>query len=160
MIHVSGFISAGDLLIIDGECSLFTPVVQRYLYENKIYPYVLPSTLHQLLNPCDNSFHSVFKRRYYRIISNINTSIDIIGKFHIPKQCYHDISEESVSNMFQRCGLIPSEVDNHTIVTSLMCEGISSLDKHDQHHKKCHLDFLKWCRSNDLLHLCSIRINV
>ena len=160
MIYEKKFLSAGDLLIIDGESSLFTQVVQEYLYEHKIYPFVLPSALHQLLNPCDNSFHSIFKQRYYRLISNMNRDIDIRDKFHLAKQCYDEISETSVSNMFIRCGLIPSEVDNRTKVTSLMCEGIKSLDRHDQHHKKCLLSFLKWCQNNDLLYLCSVRISV
>jgi hypothetical protein len=161
MIHEKKFLRNGDVLIIDGESALCTDVVQEYLSQHQIYPFTLPSALHQLMNPCDNSFHSIFKQRYYRLISNSDEgNIGVKQKFLLAKQCFHEISEESISNMFLRCGLIPSDRNNHTIVTSLMCEGISNLDNHNQHHKKCLLAFLKWCKYNNLRHLCSIRINV
>lgn len=156
MIIESKFIEPGDILIVDAESALSTDIVQRYLFQNRIYPFVLPSTHHQLLNPCDNSFHSLFKQRYYREISSINYgNIAVKEKFNLAKKCYHDISVDAVEGMFRRCGLINSERSKRSIVVSLACEGISSLEKHNNHHKLCLLTFLKWCRTNNLLkHLC------
>jgi hypothetical protein len=160
MIIEKKFLSYGDVLIIDGETALCTEAVQLYLSEYGISPFVLPSALHQLLNPCDNSFHSLFKQRYYRLISNLNNgAMNLKEKFHLAKQCFHEISEESVRNMFSRCGLIPSTFNTRTIINSLMSEGIKSLDKNGQHHKLCLLSYLKWCKHNSLFHLCPVRIN-
>lgn len=161
MIYVKSFLREGDVLIIDGESALCTDIIQKYLSDHGIYPFILPSAFHQLMNPCDNSFHSLFKQRYYRLISHMNNgNIDLREKFRLAEQCFHEISEESVSNMFRRCGLVPSESDYRTLVTSLMCEGIKCLDDHDQHHKKCLLSFLEWVKYNNLLHLCPVLIKV
>lgn len=162
MIYEKKFLEEGDVIIIDAEAALCTSQVQQYLFDHGIHPFVLPSTLHQLLNPCDNSFHSIFKHRYYRLISNMNNgNIDVREKFHLAMQCFHGIPEESVSNMFLRCGLIPSGIEKRKIVSSLMCEGIAKLDRHDQHHKKCLLEFLKWVKFQNLRTLlCPVRISV
>lgn len=104
MIYDAKFIEAGDVLIIDAEGALCTDFVQEYLFEHRVYPFVLPSAHHQLLNPCDNSFHSLFKQRYYRIVSNINVgNIDVKEKLNLARQCFHEISEETVAVMFRKC---------------------------------------------------------
>jgi hypothetical protein len=132
MIYEKQFLKDGDILVIDGESSLYTSVVQEYLSDHGIYSFVLPSALHQLMNPCDNSFHSIFKQRYYRLISNANDgNMNVREKFRLAKQCYHEISEQSISKMFIRCGLVPSDEDKQTIITSLMCEGVNNLNVHD-----------------------------
>ena len=154
-----GFLQSGDVLVHDGEAALSTPVVLQYLHQNRIYPFVLPSTLHQVLNPCDNSFHSLFKLRYYRLIADFNTgSIDVKEKLNLAKQCYDDISEEVVAGMFRKCGLIESNVEtNRQVVARLMCEGIY-LDNFDK-HRDCLLAFLKWCQANEFHELCPVKIN-
>jgi hypothetical protein len=152
------FLQPGDILICDAESALSTPLVQEYLFRNRIYPFVLPCTLHALLNPCDNTFHSVFKMRYYRLISSFNRgSITVKEKLHLAKQCYFSISEETVSSMFIRNGLVDSIGEERNIVTRLMCEGLLCLDK--GHHKVCLRKFLKWCRVNGLGELCPIRLD-
>lgn len=162
MINVSKFIEAGDVIIIDGESALCTDIVQEYLFEHRVYPFVLPSVHHQLLNPCDNSFHSIFKRRYYRAISNMNEGVmDVKKKLNLARQCFHAISEETVAGMFRRCGLVHSGKSKRSVVSRLMCEGITSLDKHSQHHKVCLLAFLQWCKVNNLREdLCPYRFNL
>jgi hypothetical protein len=162
MIYDSKFIERGDVIIIDAEGALCTDGVQEYLVRHGVFPFVLPSALHQLLNPCDNSFHSIFKQRYYRLISNkIDGNIDVKKKLNLALKCYHQISADTVSAMFRRCGLVPTVETKRSVVTGLMCEGITSLDKNNQHHKKCLLSYLKWCKANNLLQeLCPFRINV
>lgn len=162
MIYESKFIQSGDVVIIDAESALCTDVVQEYFHDHRIYPFVLPSTHHQLLNPCDNSFHSIFKQRYYRVISNMNSGkTGVKEKFNLARQCFHEISEESVAKMFRRCGLVRTEQTKRSIVSNLMCEGISSLDRRNQHHKICLLAFLKWCKLNNLRDaLCPLRFNI
>lgn len=162
MIYDSKFLERGDIVIIDAESALCTDIVQEYLFEHDISPFVLPCALHQFLNPCDNSFHSIFKQRYHRIISNMNDgNISVKEKFNLARQCFHEISEETVTKMFRRCGLLNSDQNKRSIVSNLMCEGFTSLNKNDQYHKKCLLSFLHWCRDNNLINdLCRIRFNV
>lgn len=159
MINQKKMIKPGDLIIIDGESSLCTENVQKYLSDQSIYLFVLPSALHQFLNPCDNSFHSIFKQRYYRTISNMNTgSISVKEKFQIAEKCFHSISKETIIKMFDRCGLSGGK-EKRDVVTGLMFEGIESLENHDQYHKKCLLNFLQWVKTNDLRKdLCPVAI--
>lgn len=150
MINQAKFIQSGDILIIDGEGALATPTIREYCEQRDIYLFVLPSIVHQLLNPCDNTFHSLFKRSYYRTISNLNDgAISLEKKFNMAMECYFNIGDEIVEGMFERCGLINSGKNKRALVTGLVCEGITSLEKHDQYHKKCLLSFLKWARAND-----------
>jgi len=156
------FIEPGDVIIIDAEGALSTKAVQGYLAMHNLCPFVLPTHLHQLLNPCDNSFHSIFKRRYYRIISNMNQgNMDVAEKFKVAEQCFHGISVDSVVNMFRKCGLIGADNDKREKVISLMCEGIKRLGNHYQYHKKCLLAFVQWSKLNNSFDdLCPYRINV
>lgn len=162
MLYGSKFIEAGDVIIIDAESALCTEVVQDYLFQHRVFPFVLPSTHHQLLNPCDNSFHSIFKHRYYRLISNINSGkIEVKEKLNLARQCFQEISKESVAGMFRKCGLVPSDQSKSAIVSRLMCEGISSLDKRNQYHKICLLAFLKWVKYNNLVtELCPFSFDI
>ncbi len=159
MIYEKKFIQNGDVIIIDGESALCTDNIQQYLSDHSIYPFVLPSSLHQLLNPCDNSFHSLFKQSYYRMVSNMNRgSFQLEEKFNLAEQCFHSISKETVIKMFERCGLIGGK-DKREVVTALMFEGIGSLENHNHHHKKCLLAFLQWVKNNDLRkELCPVAI--
>jgi len=161
MIYEARFIESGDVIIIDAESALCTEIVQQYLSAHQIYPFILPSALHQLLNPCDNSFHSIFKHRYYKIISSINESVGVKEKLNLARQCFHDISKETVAKMFQRCGLISTDQTKRSVVTGLMCEGMTCLHKHNQYHKVCLLSFLQWCKRNNLCDtLCPFRFNI
>jgi len=152
--------AAADMLIIDAESSLSTPSVQQFLFENQVYPFVLPTTLHELLNPCDNSFHSLFKLRYFRLISNMNSGrIRIKEKLNLAKQCYEDIADATVSDMFVKCGLVGTE-DKYIVVSRLMCEGMKHINNSNL-HKRCLLSFLKWCRFNNLSsELCRFDIDL
>jgi len=162
MIYEAKFVEAGDVLIIDAESSLCTDFVQEYLFEHRVYPFVLPCAHHQLLNPCDNSFHSIFKQRYYRVISNMNDgNLGVKEKLNLARQCFHEISEETVAGMFRRCGLVRTGQSKRNIVSGLICEGMTSLDKHNQHHKICLLAFFQWCKISNLFDdLCPYRFNL
>jgi len=162
MIHIFKFLNAGDILIFDGEPSLATPIVQQYLIVNHIFYFILPSYHHQLLSPNDNNFHSLFKMRYYRLLTDSDTGrTDVKQKLHLALQSYNDVSDDTVRLMFQRCGLTENGEDKRTTVLRLMSEGITSLDRHNQIHKICLLEFFKWCRANSLANeLCPFFFNI
>jgi hypothetical protein len=160
MICEAGFIKPGDVLLVDGEKALMTPYVQRYLEDFGIIPFVFPSAVHQLLNPCDNSFHSVMKMSYYRMVSNTNSIIDLKMKFRMALTAYESIGSDIVTSMFGKCGLIPTAEDKLTIAKTLLCEGLTTLDANDQKHKKALLKYLIWCRENDRYYLCPIPLDL
>lgn len=87
MLHEAEYLNRGDVLIFDGEKALFTESVQNYLNTHGITPFVLPSTLHEFLSPCDNNFHSLLKSSYYRLISSENlTQLDLREKLLLVKE--------------------------------------------------------------------------
>ncbi len=157
MIRIVKFFTPGTLIVSDGEKCFQTPLVQQILANHKIYFIVIkPSVLHQLMNPCDNNFHSCFKLGYYRKISNYEEgSISLKEKFHLAKKSYEEISETSVARMFIHCGLTGSNVHPREKILNLMFEGIRALNKKNSYHQKCLISYLKWCKLNNLVHLCS-----
>jgi hypothetical protein len=157
MIHDAKFLKEGDFILFDGEKSFTTPLIRRILEENGItYRVFKPSILHQFLNPADNNFHSLFKLKYYRLISRgTYATLSLSEKFKKAKQSYDAISDESIVSMFVRCGLVNSELDKRSIVHNLVFEGIRALDKHNGFHKLCLKSYLRWCKENDLRFLCS-----
>jgi len=157
MIHITKQIRSGDVLLLDAERALGTEAVLEYLSENNVVPFVFPCVTHQLLNPCDNSFHSIFKRHYYMNVSNTNTQLTMKDKMNIARESYDAVSEETIRSMFIRCGLVPSGEDKRKLVLRLMSEGLGALEKNQQ-HKRCLLKFLKWTNENNLLELCPVEV--
>ena len=161
MIHEAGFFRAGDILISDGEKSFNTQLIQEYLKESEIILFVIePSILHQFMNPCDNHFHSVLKLSYYKEISSRNyQQVTADQKFLLAKSCWDRISQDSVRQMFRKCGLVNTGEDKRSIVMNLMHEGLSCLGKHNNFHRKCLISYLEWCKENELSHLASSLTN-
>jgi len=156
MIHIAKFFKEGDFLVFDGERSFATKAVKRYMSENGLYPFVIqPTQLHQFISPCDNSFHSVFKLAYYRKLSHHSISSITNGeKLRMARECFQEIDENTVRDMFTRCGLIAKGQDKKRIVYDLMFEGLGILNKHNEHRVQLYR-YLDWCVNNDLEDLCS-----
>lgn len=156
MIEEVNFLKAGDYLLFDGEKALYTPTVQEYLSRKKIFPFVIePSRLHQFMNPCDNNFHSLFKMSYYRAISRQNVRfVSVAEKFRLARDCFDDIGENIVAQMFVKCGLF-GDADKESTLIHLMFEGMGCLWKYDHFHRDNLIIYLEWCKKNNLHHLCS-----
>lgn len=157
MIDEAQFFQEGDILISDGERSFDTPLIQEYLKNRGIYLFVIePSVLHQFMNPCDNHFHSILKLSYYREISHGNYQhVSVDQKFRIAKNCWDKIDQETIVQMFKKCGLISTGEDKRSIVMKLMHEGLSCLGKHNNFHRQSLLSYLEWCKDNNLRYLSS-----
>lgn len=156
MVKIAGFLKDGDILLFDGEASFRTPGVRKMMTEFGIVPIVIePSSLHQLLSPADNSFHSLFKISYYRLLSNQNRSaISEVEKLKLAYTCYHAIESDSIISMFRRCGLLPTEEDLESVVLKLMSEGICAIGKSRFHRKSLQM-YLKWCGESNNISCCS-----
>lgn len=156
MIYEAKFLRRGDMLLFDGESSFKTPTVQECLLNHGIYMFVIsPSALHQLLNPCDNNFHSLFKLKYYRILSQQNsTFFSPTEKFKMAKQSYDDIGVVVVARLFERCGLVGTG-DKESIVYNLIFEGIATLNKYNGFHRNSLASYMHWCVDSGNSDLCS-----
>jgi len=140
-----------SLLIFDGEKAFTTPLIQQFMRKHKIYPFpIRPSLLHQLLNPCDNSFHSVLKAKYNQEISDRSSDIiSIAEKMRIAESCYYGISKESVVDMFKKCGIFggnPQEIVAHSVNECIKY----SRGKSRTLYQTCLLAFVEWCFDNKL----------
>lgn len=157
MINSVQFFKSGDIILTDGERSFHTEKVQTFLASHGIIVFPIePSLLHQFINPCDNNFHSVFKLSYYRQISKENhKSISISDKFQLAKRCFEKVSDESVYNMFLKCGILKADRDTKEILSNLLFEGFGYSGKHKPLHTLQLQAYLQWCEDNDLSFLSS-----
>lgn len=156
MVKIAQYLKEGDILLFDGEASFRTPGVKQLMVESGVLPLVIePSALHQLLSPADNSFHSLFKISYYRLLSNENRSaITEVEKLQLAYKCYHAIDSASIVSMFRRCGLLRTEEGLESVVLKLMSEGISAVGKSSAHRNNLRM-FLKWCQLTKNVSCCS-----
>jgi hypothetical protein len=147
----NGHLPERSLLLFDGEKSFVTPKVQQFLLNHAIFCDVIrPSCLHQLLSPCDNSFHSTFKLKYYSEISNMSVSSLLAAtKLKIAKRCYDMVSSDSVISMFKKCGLLGGDLNE--IVTRLVYDGLCYTDRLRRDFYRMNLKiFLSWIKENRL----------
>jgi hypothetical protein len=155
-VNVSGYLKRGDFLLFDGEASFRTPVVKEMLRSYGITGYVIkPSSLHQLLSPCDNHFHALFKLAYYRSLSRRNSStISGEAKLQLALQCYRAIDSTAIISMFTKCGILPTPgQDRTTTLWKLMSEGICTLERVPSHRRNL-FSFLKHCDKTNNIFLC------
>jgi len=142
----------GDILIFDGEKTFVTELITEFFSKHGIFYFpIKPAVLHALLNPCDNAFHSRFKLSYNRKISRCN-AITYEEKFRMARDCYNEISRDSVRSWFNTCGIWSDSKDFEAIVLNLVNEGIRSQKggkrKFHQHNLQV---FIQWCRENNLV---------
>lgn len=150
MINEAQYMKTGDILLHDGEAALDTESVQQYLSLHGIYAFTIPSALHQFLSPCDNNFHSLLKLSYYRLISNGNyKEIGIAEKLELARQCYDGIGSDVIASLFEHCGLVGS-LDKRSLVSKLMCEGLTLLGNRKDFHRRNLVAFLRWVKYNNL----------
>lgn len=150
MIDEAGYLKSGDLLLHDGEAALATESVQQYLSLRGVHSFTIPSALHQFLSPCDNNFHSLLKLSYYRLLSNGNyKEIDIKEKLELARQCYDGIESDVIESLFEHCGLVGSQ-DKRSLVSKLMCEGLTLLGNRREFHRRNLVAFLRWVKYNNL----------
>jgi len=155
-VNVSGFLNRGDVLMFDGEASFQTPVVKEMLKRCGIRGLVIkPPELHQLLSPCDNHFHALFKLAYYRLLANQSVSkLSNDTKLQLALECYRAIDNFSIISMFKKCGLLPTPgQEKRTTLMKLISEGICAVKKSPSHRRNL-VCYLKWCEKTGNISLC------
>lgn len=99
-----GYLTAGDLLLMDNEASFKTELVQDILRDNDIEFEYFPAYRGSIMNPCDNSFHNNFKHNYYQKLIG-KTTLTKEEKLKLAREAYFEVEGKSIVNMFRHVGL-------------------------------------------------------
>ncbi len=105
-----GALEPNDLLLMDNEASLKTQLVRDLLDHHHIIVRYFPPYLGSIMNVCDNSFHALFKRAYYNLIST-KKELPTPEKIKLAYQAYKSISGETIKKMFTRVGIVGTEIE-------------------------------------------------
>lgn len=138
----NGVLEDGDLLLTDNESSLGTEFVDAFLEHHGITHLRFPAYLGSLMNPCDNSFHSMFKHSLYEAIHNEET-VDRLVKMKLAHQAYTSIPDQAIENMFNHVGL--GARDPEAALSDVFSEGLHIAEAWRETHSlqlDCYLD---WC---------------
>jgi hypothetical protein len=148
-------LQSSDLLLWDQEKSFKTEWVQHHLDSHNIQYMHFPAKSHALLNPCDNSYHSQFKRAYSRLITQ-HKPATIEERLKLLKDAYYSVSGESIQNMMDHNGITSGKPG--VVVRRLFSEGLSPVPKYSDIHVKQVRTCLTWMKKHrykehDLQHL-------
>jgi hypothetical protein len=138
-----GKLNKGDLLVSDNEGAWKEDEVEHWLSRNGILHLSYPKYLGARLDPCDNSFHSVF-RRQYQAAALQHKRLDLEERLKLLNTIYHAIPDEVVEGSIRRCGNAGG--DPTDIMNDLLCEGATpkgGLTREQQHDILAYLDFQK-----------------
>lgn len=133
---------------MDDESALHTEFVRELLRTNGVDLEVFPSGLGKIMNPCDEFFHSEFKRFYYKLVhENIQTAHE--RKYEFIRKAYYSVSEETIKNYFYHCGLLGEEeprlVIERLLRSSKLCYGLPA---YQELHCRQVEAFESWCFKN------------
>jgi hypothetical protein len=140
------YLVAGDLLLTDNESSFKTPEVQNYLNDHEIEFDYFPPYRGSIMNPCDNSFHATFKKKYYNEILD-KTTITMADKIVYARKAYFSIEEISIQKMFKRTGLTGGNIEK--TVRKLSTEGLHLNQQRQVIHLQQVKAFGKWANEQD-----------
>jgi hypothetical protein len=115
-----GKLCNGDVLVTDNEASWNTEEVNTYISAHGILHHFYPRYLGARLDPCDNSFHAVFRRMYQAEILQLQR-VDLHKRLEILNRVYHAIPDRDVLGFVRHCGLL--EGDPERVIDDLLLEG-------------------------------------
>jgi hypothetical protein len=136
------------LVIVDAESALHTEFVRDLLGSYGVELEVFPASLGKIMNPCDEYFHSPFKRFYYKLVhENVETSHE--RKYEFIRQAYYSIDEETIVEYFFHCGLLGNEEPRLVVERLIHSSKINYVNPRFQ-DLHCHQveAFERWCYDN------------
>jgi GNAT superfamily N-acetyltransferase len=137
-----GVLEVGDICLTDNESSLKTQLVEQMFNDGGIQHMCFPTNLGSFMNPCDNSFHSVFKHYYYTSLIGY-THVDTPTKIRLAYNAYQKVKEKSIVHMFKHVGILGKNKKRALI--RLFTEGIQPISRWKEVHQKQlqrYLDFI------------------
>lgn len=103
--RTNGYIKKGDVILLDNERALKTATVQEYAEDYGILLKYFPAYLGGIMNPCDNSFNSVFKSAYYKLMS-LEANVTEKQKVMLAEEAYYKPSDKAMQRIFAHVGII------------------------------------------------------
>jgi hypothetical protein len=143
-----GTLQAGEVLVTDNERSWTTPEVKTYLAAHGITHLLYPKYLGARLDPCDNSFHCMFRRCYDKRMLQTGR-IGLSGRLRVLYDAYKATPTEAILGCMRRCGTF--EGDPEHVMAELLCEGRRRSLRISKAQKRCVDAYLAYCRDN---HYC------
>jgi hypothetical protein len=132
----------GSFLYTDNERALQTEPGDTLLEEHGITHLTFPTYMGQLLNTCDNSFHSIFARKFAEALEG-KISATVQDKVQAAYHSYYSISRNAIRNMFKHCGLTGTR-DINQVVHQLVHEGVQPRARRLDLYKGLIRDALEW----------------
>jgi hypothetical protein len=114
------YLQDGPLLIVDNLKGHYGADFMNLMSDYGVTVKHLPAGSGKLLNPCDNSLHSTFRRNYLQKEKQPHTT-----KMESIVEAYEEIDELSIIHCFQNCGYISSRCAAH-LISNLVSEGYRS----------------------------------
>jgi hypothetical protein len=133
----------GSLLLTDNESSFLTKRAADDLEAAGVRHETFPTYLGQLLDACDNSFHSVFQHNFQELLCDFQQPT-IVEKIQCAKRAYDSVPREAVQNMFRHCGLVGAEPPEK-VIQRLVHEGIRPTPRHFPMHLELIEELLLHC---------------
>ena len=115
-----GTLQRGDVLVTDNDNCWKTEDVRHYVAAHNIAQLFYPKYLGARLDPCDNSLHAAFRRRYQaEALQKGHMTLE--ERLVLLNRVYHEIPERVVTASVRHCGLM--EGDPEHIMDELLHEG-------------------------------------
>lgn len=110
----------GDVLVTDRDRKWKTEDVEHMLASNGIRHLLYPPYLGAKLDPCDNSFHAAYRRRYNSAQLTTGT-MGLATRLQVLCDLYLSSPTEAILGCIRHCGLF--EADPEHTMAELLCEG-------------------------------------
>lgn len=128
------------LLLLDNLKAHHNPQFLEELRDFGIDYHFYPSHTGALIDPCDNSFHSVLKRIF--LTKDRSTHEKSIRAM---VESYYDVSERTILNCFERCGYLgplnPAQATAH-----VLSQGYQASQQKISELRKCEDTYIAWKR--------------
>ena len=107
-------------MVTDNDPCWKTEDVRSHIAHHHITQLFYASYLGARLDPCDNSFHASFRRRYDEsVLREVN--VDLSRRLQLLNEAYHATPTDAVLGCIRRCGLF--EGDPEHVMAELLQEG-------------------------------------
>lgn len=130
-------------MIVDAERALHTIDVEEKLRKYGVALEVIPKGMGIFLNPCDAYFHSNQKKRFWSKIAELSPDLSPQGFVDCICEAYFEVSSESISHYFRRCGLT-GNVPLESVIENLLQEGLHLSRRWKQYHDEQEKVYTSW----------------
>lgn len=142
-----GYLKKNELCLMDSHNAHKNDEVLDWFEDKEILHYIFPKGAGSFMNPCDNSYNSDFKNKYYRIISTLaeKNNITHIKKIEAIFQAYEEVKDNSIVHYFQHTGILGRQTKSK--VKKLLNESYKmNPEKRQQHHDQLN-KYFHFCNS-------------